>query len=55
MLAAIMLLITGCLLVIGATLCSFSKSGPQETLGGVIIMVGILAGMAASLCWWAGL
>jgi hypothetical protein len=55
MLTAFSLLITGCLLVIGATLFSFAKSGPQETLGGVIIMVGILAGMAAGLCWWAGL
>jgi hypothetical protein len=55
MLTAIVLLIAGCLLVTGATLCSFAKSGPQETLGGVIIMVGMLAGMVAGLCWWAGL
>lgn len=35
MITAIMLLIAGCLLALGTTLCSFAKSGPQETLGGV--------------------
>jgi hypothetical protein len=55
MLAAIMLLIASGLLATGGALCGFAKSGPQETLGGVIIMVGIIAGMIAGLCWWAGL
>lgn len=55
MLTAILLLTTGCLLVLGATLCGFSKSGPQETLGGVIIMMGVLAGLVSGLTWWAGL
>lgn len=55
MLTAILLLVTGCLLVLGSLLCSYAKSGPQETLGGAMIMVGILAGMVGTLCWWAGL
>ena len=55
MLAAILLLTTGCLLVLGATLCSFAKSGPQETLGGVMMMVSILAALLGGLCWGLGL
>ena len=55
MLAAIALLTAGCLLVLGALLCSFARAGVQETLGGVIIMIGVLAGMVGGLCWWAGL
>jgi hypothetical protein len=55
MLAAIMLLVAVCLIAAGATLLGFATSGPQETLGGVILMVGILSGMAGGLAWWAGL
>lgn len=55
MLTAILLLIAGGLLVLGSTLCAYSKSGPQETLGGVLIMFGVLAGLVSGLTWWAGL
>ena len=55
MLMGISLLIAGCLLVPGSLLCAFSNSGPQETLGGVLVMTGILCVMVAGLCWWAGL
>lgn len=55
MIAAVLLILAGVLIVLGALLCGFSKSGPQETLGGVIMMAGILAAMVGGLCWWAGL
>lgn len=43
MLSAILLTIAAVLVAIGATLCAFAKSGEQETLGGVIVMFGVLA------------
>ncbi|HYD66154.1 hypothetical protein [Azospirillum sp.] len=55
MLTAIMLLTAGILLALGATLCALAKSGPQETLGGVIVMLGVLSGLLAGLTWLAGI
>ena len=55
MLTAIMLLIAGCLLAPGATLVAMSKSGPQDTIGGMMLMLGTIAAIIAGLAWWAGL
>lgn len=55
MLVTILVLIGLVLLALGATLYAFSKSGEQEIIGGVLIMVGIIAAMVGGLCWWAGL
>lgn len=49
------LLIGLVLLALGAVLLAFSKSGEQGTLGGVMMTVGIIAGVIGGLCWWAGL
>lgn len=54
MLAAFLLTIAGVLLLLGATLASFAKSGEQETLGGVIIMIGAVILMGGGLCLWVG-
>ena len=54
MLVTILVLIGLVLLALGATLFAFSKSGEQGTLGGVIIMLGVLAAFVGGLCWWAG-
>lgn len=43
------------IVVMGALLCAFAKSGPQETLGGVILSVGLLGLMAGGLLWSFGL
>jgi len=55
MLAATLLLIAAVLLALGATLCGYAKSGEQETLGGVMMMVSILAALLGGLCWGLGL
>lgn len=55
MLFAILLIIAGALIFCGALLFGFARSGPQETLGGVIISIGILAVAFAGLLWSIGL
>lgn len=55
MLTAIMLLIAGCLLAPGATFVAMSKSGPQDTVGGMMIVLGTIAAMIAGLAWKAGI
>ena len=55
MIALFVSMIAAVLLALGATLFAFSKSGEQGTLGGVMMTVGIVAGVIGGLCWWAGL
>lgn len=54
MIAVTLLLIAAALLSAGATLSSFARSGPQETLGGVLICFGVLAGVIGGLLWSLG-
>jgi len=51
----IVFMICGGVLFLGALLHALAKSGPQQTLGGVIAGVGLLAATAAGLLWSIGL
>jgi hypothetical protein len=51
----ILLIMAGAMLIAGALLYGLAKSGPQQTLGGVIISVGILAVAFGGLLWSIGL
>ena len=50
-----LLIIAGVVLALGALLYGCARSGPQQTLGGVIVTVGILAAMFGGLFWSIGL
>lgn len=51
----IVFIICGVVLFLGALLYGLARSGPQQTLGGVVISFGLLAVMAGGLLWSIGL
>jgi len=51
----IVFVICGGVLFLGALLHGLAKSGPQQTLGGIIIVAGLLAAAAGGLLWSIGL
>jgi hypothetical protein len=55
MFTLIILLIAGILTMPGVLLMVFAKSGEQETVAGVILMVAALGWMVGGFCWSIGL
>lgn len=51
----IILIICAGVVFLGALLYGLAKSGPQQTLGGVVISVGLVVAMAGGLLWSIGL
>lgn len=48
-------LIAAVLLVPGTLIMVYSKSGMQETLGGVLVMLGVVFALIAASLWSLGL
>ena len=55
MFTLIILLIAFILTMPGVLLMVFAKSGEQETVAGVILMVAVVAWIVGGFCWWIGL
>jgi len=51
----IVFVICGGVLFLGGLLYGLGKSGPQQTLGGVIVVVGLLTVTLGGLLWSFGL
>lgn len=50
-----LLIIAGVLLFFGALLFGLARSGPQETLGGILVTFGIVAAAIAGIAWNLGI
>lgn len=55
MITLVVLLIAAIITTPGILLMTFAKSGEQEGLAGVILMVAALAWIVGGFFWWLGL
>lgn len=55
MLTDVLLILAGALLFCGALRYGLARSGPQETLGGLMVTFGIVAVALAGIVWKLGL
>lgn len=53
MITLTILLIAAILTIPGILLMTFAKSGEQETLGGVVLMVAAITWIVGGICWWS--
>jgi hypothetical protein len=51
----IILIISGAILFAGSLLYGLARSGPQQTLGGVMVVAGLIAALTGGLFWSIGL